>query len=144
MTKDIPSILYADDNRFDIDLFLLALDELKLEYQVDVVRDGQEALDFLFYEGAYTHRTRKNPTAIMLDIKMPKLNSIEVLKLICSEDELQNIPIIMVTSSEMEKDIKVCYDLGANAYIVKPIDFDEFIKMVEGLSRFCTYLNQNS
>ena len=135
-------ILCADDNPLDVDLLLLAFAEIELEPRIDVVRDGQEALDYLQYEGAYVDRPKAIPEAIILDIKMPKLDGIEVLKVIRYLPELENVPIIMLTSSEMMQDIKACYEYGVNAYVVKPIDFDEFIVMVRSVRNFWTFLNR--
>lgn len=141
MANEKAPILCADDNHFDIALFLEAFREIELPHRVDVVRDGQEALDYLSGQGAYLHQPPVVPAAILLDIKMPKLNGIEVLKILRNRPDLQHVPIIMVTASEMVKDVEICYDLGANAYVVKPIDFDEFVHMMRSLSRFWALLN---
>lgn len=144
MTKEYPEvILYADDNPHDARLFLFAAEEIELEYRVDIVENGQEALNYLNYEGKYATRVQEMPAAILLDIKMPKLNGIEALKAIRSKPEFQETPVIMITSSEMLKDITICYEQGASAYVVKPIDFDDFVQLVGSMSRFWTTLNNN-
>lgn len=141
MNKNLAPILCADDNPYDIELFLVAFEEIALQHPVIVTRDGQEALDYLNLEGPYSGRTPEVPAAILLDIKMPKINGIEVLKAIRSKPEWERIPVIMITSSEMQRDIEACYQLGANAYVVKPIDFEKFVGMVKSLSQFWSFLN---
>ncbi len=134
--KDAP-ILCVDDNPIDLELFRVAFEELGLDDAIEVARDGQEALDFLQSRDG----TPVIPAAILLDIKMPRLNGIEALKVIRANPALRQVPIIMLTSSEMGKDIEACYKLGANAYVVKPIDFEVFIKTVDAMRRFWKHLN---
>ncbi len=141
MAENHAPILCADDNPVDIELFRVAFEEIGLNYPLEVVRDGQEALDYLHQNGAYSQQAQVIPAAILLDIKMPRLNGIEALKIIRANPMLIHVPVIMLTSSEMLKDIEVCYSLGANAYVVKPIDFEEFIRKVESMSKFWQYLN---
>ncbi|PHN03172.1 response regulator [Flavilitoribacter nigricans] len=144
MTDELAPILCADDNPYDIELFLVAFEEIQLQHPIAVARDGQEALDYLNYQGRYEGRENTVPAAILLDIKMPKINGIEVLKAIRSKPEWACVPVIMITSSEMQKDVEACYALGANAYVVKPIDFEKFVGMVRSLSQFWSFLNNNS
>lgn len=134
--KDAP-ILCVDDNPIDLELFRVAFEELGLNDELAIARDGQEALDFLQSENG----ANVIPAAILLDIKMPRLNGIEALKVIRANPALRQVPVIMLTSSEMGKDIEACYALGANAYVVKPIDFEVFIKTVASMRRFWKYLN---
>lgn len=144
MRKTETLILCAEDNHLDVDLLLLAFNELGIDQRVEIVRDGQEAVDYLLYQGVYTTRPKIVPDAILLDIKMPKLNGIEVLKTVRHLPDLEEVPIIMLTSSEMRQDIEACYALGANAYVVKPIDFDKFLDMVQSIQQFWTLLNKQT
>lgn len=121
---------------------LAAFEENKIINRVDVVRDGTEALDYLLYEGKYADRPVELPVVILLDIKMPKKSGIEVLREIKANDALKRIPVVMLTSSDMEKDISECYTLGVNAYVVKPVDFFEFAKTVKTLGLFWSVLNR--
>lgn len=141
MKNKIPRVLYADDNYLDVELLSLAFEELKLEYQLDIVKNGQEALDYLLYQGIFAERPRETPAAILLDIKMPKLDGIEVLKGLRSHSALNKVPVFMLTSSELQNDVEICYQLGANAYVVKPIDFDNFLIMIKQMSLFWSRLD---
>lgn len=141
MNNNLPPILCADDNPYDVELFLIAFEEIELKHPVSIVRDGQEALDYLNYRGDYSNRPVHKPAAILLDIKMPKISGIDVLRAIREKEEWQEIPVIMMTSSKMKEDIDICYQLGANAYVVKPIEFDQFVKMVRSLSQFWSLLD---
>lgn len=137
-------ILLAEDNANDIELSLAAFKENKLANRVDVVRDGVEALDYLFYRGKYADRPVESPVVILLDIKMPKKTGIEVLKEIKQNPDLRNIPVVMLTSSDLDRDIIESYNLGVNAYVVKPVDFIEFAKAVKTLGLFWTVLNKTA
>jgi CheY-like chemotaxis protein len=139
--EQLCQILYAEDNLNDIELTLAAFKESNLANKIDVVRDGEEALDYLFYRGKYATREKSTPSFILLDIKMPKLDGIEVLKEIRQSTEYKNLPIVMLTSSQMETDVCRSYQLGANAYVVKPIDFVEFVKAIKNLGYFWAILN---
>lgn len=143
MTK-INRILYAEDNLNDIELTLSAFEEHNLANAVDVVRDGQEALDYLMRSGKYHQRTCDNPVVILLDIKMPKLDGIEVLKHIKSSPDLKNIPVVMLTSSQVEIDLVRSYELGANAFVVKPIDFTEFMNTIKSIALFWAITNKTT
>jgi len=138
----INPILLAEDNTNDIELTLAAFEENKLANHVDVVRDGVEAMDYLLYRGKYADRPRDTPIVVLLDIKMPKKTGIEVLKEIRENSELKTIPVVMLTSSNLERDIVESYNLGVNAYVVKPVDFIEFAKAVRILGLFWTVLNK--
>jgi CheY-like chemotaxis protein len=141
MRNDLAPIICADDNPYDIELFLVAFEEIGLQHPVEFIKDGQQALDYLNREGPFAGYDSPLPAAILLDIKMPKINGMEVLKAIREKPQWSKVPVIMMTSSEMQRDIEACYRLGANAYVVKPIDFEKFVKMVKSLSQFWTYLN---
>ena len=134
-------ILYAEDSDNDIELTLAAFQESKLANPIDVVRDGEEALDYLFYRGAYSNRLKEAPIFILLDLKMPKLDGIEVLKEIRKSENYKNIPVIILTSSKMESDIVKSYELGANSFVVKPIDFTEFVETIKNLGYFWAIIN---
>jgi CheY-like chemotaxis protein len=139
--EKLSRILYAEDSLNDIELTLAAFKESNLANQIDVVRDGDEALDYLFYRGKYSNREKSIPVFVLLDIKMPKLDGIEVLRVIRKSKEYKNLPVIMLTSSQMETDVTKSYHVGANAYVIKPINFSEFIKTIKGIGYFWAILN---
>jgi CheY-like chemotaxis protein len=134
--------LLAEDNANDIELTLAAFEENKLANRVDVVRDGTEAMDYLLCQGKFADRPAEMPVVILLDIKMPKKSGIEVLQEIKQNPDFNKIPVVMLTSSDMEKDICDSYELGVNAYVVKPVDFVEFAKAVKTLGLFWSVLNR--
>lgn len=142
--EKLAPILYAEDSSNDVELTLAAFKESNLANQIDVVRDGQEALDYLFYKGAYASRERYKPAFVLLDLKMPKVDGTEVLKAIRSSEEYKNLPVVMLTSSQMETDVYQSYKLGVNAFVVKPIDFSEFVKTVKGIGYFWAILNKTT
>ncbi|BDX39499.1 response regulator [Tenuifilaceae bacterium CYCD] len=139
--EKLARILYAEDSMDDIELTLAAFKEINMVNQIDIVRDGEEVIDYLFYKGKYANRENCTPTFVLLDIKMPKLDGIEVLKIIRQTDEYKSLPIVMLTSSQMEMDIIRSYQLGANGYVIKPIDFPEFVKAIKGIGYFWAILN---
>jgi CheY-like chemotaxis protein len=139
--EKLPRILYAEDSLNDIELTLAAFQESKLANNVDVVRDGEEVLDYLFYRGQYTKRKKIIPAFVLLDIKMPKMDGIEVLRIIRQSEEYKNLPVVMLTSSQMETDVINSYKLGANGFVVKPIDFSDFVKAIKGIGYFWAILN---
>lgn len=139
--KTIKHILYAEDNENDIELALAAFNESNLANPIDIVKDGNEVLDYLFYKGKYIKREKSIPLFVLLDIKMPKMDGIEVLKAIRESNEYKNLPVIILTSSQIESDIIKSYELGANGFVVKPIDFNEFIKTIRGIGYFWAILN---
>jgi len=141
--EKLANILYAEDSQEDIELTQAAFKESNFANPVDIVRDGEEALDYLFYRNKYTDRERKMPAVVLLDIKMPKLDGIEVLKQIRQKEEYRNLPVVMLTSSEMENDVIKSYKLGANGFVVKPIDFNEFVKAIKGIGYFWAILNRS-
>ena len=139
--EKLARILYAEDNLNDIELTMAAFKESNLANHVDVVRDGAETLDYLFYRGKYENREKIAPAFVLLDIKMPKLDGIEVLKEIRKAEDYKNLPVVMLTSSQMETDVMKSYELGANGFVVKPIDFSEFVKAIKGIGYFWAILN---
>jgi CheY-like chemotaxis protein len=140
--SDIKTILLVEDNSKDIELTIEALSEYNLANQVIVAKDGVEALEFLQCEGEYKLRKHDNPAVVLLDIKMPRMNGIEVLQAIRNDPGLKMLPVVMLTSSREEPDLKKCYELGANAYVVKPVDFSDFIQAVKQLGVFWAVINE--
>lgn len=135
-------ILLAEDDQRDVELTLAALDEISLANKVDVVNNGEEALDYLFKRGTYKNRAHTNPAVVVLDVKMPKVDGLEVLKQIKKSKKLRTIPVVILTSSKMESDLIASYNLGANAFIVKPVQFEEFMKTIKEIGSFWGILNQ--
>jgi CheY-like chemotaxis protein len=137
----LPRILYAEDNLNDIELTIAAFQECNLANNIDIVHDGEEALDYLFYRGKYINRKEEIPAFVLLDIKMPKVDGIETLRIIRQSEIYVNLPVVMLTSSQMESDIMESYKIGANGFVVKPIDFADFIKAIKGIGYFWAILN---
>jgi two-component system, response regulator len=143
MNPDEVDILLVDDSQDDVDLTLHALRAEKLANHVFVVRDGEEALDFLFCSGPHTQRSFDHaPNLVLLDLKLPKVDGLQVLKQIKGDPRTRNIPVVMMTSSREEQDMLRGYDLGVNSYLQKPVDFDEFRKMVKLLGLYWLVTNQ--
>jgi CheY-like chemotaxis protein len=142
MTVSYKPILLADDNPYDAELALAAMEEQRLAEKVTLCRDGSEVLDYLYRRGSYAARPEGHPTVIMLDLKMPKVDGLEVLRAIKSDDLLKRIPVVIFTSSREEQDILRCYAVGANAYVVKPVEFGEFRKTVTELGLFWGTINE--
>jgi CheY-like chemotaxis protein len=140
--KEPGTILYAEDDERDIELTMEALREHNLANSVKVVRDGEEALDCLYRRGAYKDRDGEDPVLILLDIKMPKVDGLQVLRQIKSDRRLKTIPVVVLTSSREEKDLLESYQLGVNAYVVKPVDFENFVKAVKEIGLFWMLLNE--
>ena len=140
--KNLRSILLAEDNPNDIELILDALLNKKIVNRVAVVNDGVEVLEYLRYEGKYKMRGKEDPAVILLDIKMPRLNGIEVLREIRNDLAFKSIPVVMLTSSREEPELKLCYELGVNAYVIKPVDFKDFINAVTEVGMFWALLNE--
>ena len=135
-------ILLVEDDVRDVELTLTALDDYKLANEVVVCRDGQEALDYLYGRGKFSDRAGEIPAVILLDLKLPKVDGLEVLEQIKSDERLRMIPVVMLTSSHEEKDMMRSYKLGVNAYVVKPVDFHEFINAVKELGMFWAVINE--
>lgn len=140
--SELRPILLAEDNSQDIELTLEALTEYSLANRVVVVRDGVEAMQYLRREGKHAQRKQVNPAVIILDIKMPRMDGIEVLKAIRSDPALKTIPVVMLTSSREEQDLLRSYESGINAYVVKPVKFKEFIEAVKQVGIFWAILNE--
>lgn len=139
----LKTILLAEDNPRDVELTIEALNEHKLANQVDVVHDGVEVMEYLTYEGRFKNRPKGNPIVLLLDIKMPRMDGIEVLEAIRSNEKLKMLPVVMLTASREEPDLVKCYALGVNAYVVKPVDFKDFLDAVKHIGVFWAMLNQN-
>jgi CheY-like chemotaxis protein len=139
---DLRSILLAEDDPKDVELTLEALSEHNLANRVHVVRDGVEALEFLRCEGKYASRTPGNPAVLLLDVKMPRKDGIETLREIRSDAALKMLPVVMLTSSREEQDLMRSYELGVNAYVVKPVDFNDFIEAVKQIGMFWAIINE--
>ena len=135
-------ILMVEDDPKDVELTLTALEEYNLANEVVVTRDGQEALDYLYCRGQYSARSSDNPAVLLLDLKLPKVDGLEVLHQIKSDDRLKMIPVVVLTSSREERDMMRSYQLGVNAYVVKPVDFHEFVNAVRELGVFWAVINQ--
>lgn len=139
---DFKRILLVEDNPNDVELTLAAFEEHHLANEVVVVRDGADALDYLFRRGAFANRLAGNPAVILLDLKLPKVNGLEVLEAVRAEAALRTLPIVVLTSSREEPDLARCYELGVNAYVVKPVDFGDFVRAVGNLGVFWALINQ--
>lgn len=139
---DVKKILLVEDNPQDVELTIEAFKHFNLANQVVNVHDGVEAMEYLHYEGAYKTRPKGNPAVILLDIKMPRMDGIEVLEAIRKDDKLKTIPVVMLTSSREDPDLKRCYELGTNAYVVKPVNFNEFMEAVKQIGVFWAILNE--
>ncbi|WFU39114.1 response regulator [Bradyrhizobium sp. CB82] len=135
-------ILIVEDDPRDVELTLAALEEYYLTNEVVVTRDGQEALDYLYCRGQFDSRSNENPAVMLLDLKLPKIDGLEVLQQIKSDDHLKVIPVVVLTSSHEEKDMMKSYKLGVNAYVVKPVDFHEFVNAVKELGAFWAIVNE--
>src|SRR5262249_37921344 len=139
--NELRSILLAEDNLNDVELTLAGLSALNLANEIVVTRDGAEALDYLYCRGRYAGRTNGNPAVVLLDLKMP-LDGLEVLREIKSHQNLKSIPVVMITSSAQETDLARSYQLGVNAYVVKPVNYRDFISAVRRVGAFWAVVNQ--
>jgi two-component system, response regulator len=135
-------ILLVEDNPQDVELTMRTLNKHHVANQIFVVTDGEEALDFLYCRNQYAQRSRHLPRVVFLDIKLPKLNGLEVLKTIKSDEHMHHIPVVMLTSSVEDPDIKAAYELGANSYVVKPVDFKNFSETINNLGMYWLVVNQ--
>ena len=140
--KELKRILLVEDNPSDVELTLEALASHHLANEVVVVRDGAEALDYLFRRDIFALREKGNPVVVILDLKLPKVNGMEVLKTIRSTEELKFTPVVILTSSREERDLVESYRLGVNAYVVKPVDFNDFVGAVSRLGIFWAIVNE--
>jgi CheY-like chemotaxis protein len=139
---ELKRILLVEDSVNDVELVFAALEENHLANEVVVARDGEEALDYLYRRGVFRLRAEGHPAVVLLDLKLPKVDGLEVLKQIKSDPEMRTIPVVMMTSSREEKDLVTSYDRGVNAYVVKPMDFGEFVHAIKELGLFWGVVNQ--
>lgn len=136
-------ILLIEDNPYDAEMTIRALKKNNLANKLVHLEDGQEALDFIFAEGNYANRkVEDTPKVILLDLKMPKVNGIQVLQKIKADERTKNIPVVVLTSSKEDPDIKECYRLGVNSYVVKPVQFEKFVTTISELGLYWMILNQ--
>jgi two-component system, response regulator len=141
---DYVEILLVEDNTSDAELTIRALKKNNLANNLFHVKDGAEALNFIYCKSEYAHRNNKNkPKLILLDLKMPKIDGLEVLKILKSDEETKHIPIVILTSSKEEKDLINSYQLGANSFIQKPVEFEKFVKSIVDIGMYWVILNQN-
>jgi DNA-binding response OmpR family regulator len=134
-------ILMVEDDSNDVDMTMTALEEYNLANEVVVTRDGEEALDYLYCRGKYASRSGDNPAVMLLDLKLPKVDGLEVLRQVKAEEKLKMIPVVVLTSSHEERDMVASYKLGVNAYVVKPVDFHEFVNAIKELGVFWAVIN---
>jgi len=132
----------VEDDPKDVELSLTALEEYNLANEVVVVGDGEQALDYLYYRGEFQSRSGENPAVMLLDLKLPKVDGLEVLKQIKGDEKLKLIPVVVLTSSKEEKDMVASYKLGVNAYVVKPVDFHDFVNAIKELGAFWAIINE--
>lgn len=142
MVITLRKILLVEDNPNDVELTLEALAEHNLVNSVDRVCDGEEALDYLFRQGKFASRPEGNPMVILLDLKLPKVDGLEVLRKIRADEQLHLIPVVILSSSREERDLVESYKLGVNAYVVKPVDFHKFVEAVKMLGLFWAIINE--
>jgi CheY-like chemotaxis protein len=135
-------ILLVEDDKRDLELTLIALERSQLANDVVIVRDGAQALDYLNREGDHAGRAEGNPAVILLDLKLPKVNGLEVLRIVRATESLRSVPVVMLTSSHEESDVLRSYELGVNAYVVKPVDFKQFVAAIADLGVFWAVLNE--
>src|SRR6476660_2150350 len=140
--NELGRILIVEDDPKDVELTLTALEEYNLANEVVVTRDGEEALDYLYCRGNFKMRTSENPAVLLLDLKLPKVDGLEVLQQIKSDEKLRMIPVVVLTSSREERDMVASYKLGVNAYVVKPVDFHEFVNAIKELGIFWAVINE--
>jgi DNA-binding response OmpR family regulator len=141
MNDKLGRILIVEDDPNDVELTLTALEEYNLANEVVVVGNGADALDYLYCRGKFAGRSGENPAVMLLDLKLPKVDGLEVLKQVKSDERMMMIPIVVLTSSREEKDMVASYKLGVNAYVVKPVDFHEFVNAIRELGIFWAIIN---
>lgn len=142
MTDSLGRILIVEDDPKDVDLTLTALEEYNLANEVVVTHDGEEALDYLYSRGSFKARPNGNPAVVLLDLKLPKVDGLEVLEQMKSDQKLKMIPVVVLTSSRQERDLVASYKYGVNAYVVKPVDFHEFVNAIKELGSFWAVINE--
>ena len=139
---DLRPILLIEDSPQDVELTLAALGKCRLDNEVVVTRDGAEGLDFLYRKGAHADRAAGDPAVVLLDLKLPKLDGLEVLERVKKDPTLRHVPVVMLTSSREERDLVRSYELGVNAFVVKPVEFKAFFSAIEDLGVFWAVLNE--
>ncbi|CCF21456.1 Response regulator rcp1 [Pseudorhizobium banfieldiae] len=139
---ELRPILLVEDSPRDLELTLAALEKCQLANEIVIARDGAEAIDYLFGTGTYEGRPEGDPTVVLLDLKLPKVDGLEVLERVKRNERLRHIPIVMLTSSREEQDLVKSYELGVNAFVVKPVEFNEFFKAIQDLGVFWALLNE--
>lgn len=142
MAISTQTILLIEDNPDDVELTLHALKRNNIINPIDVVRDGQEAVDYLFFGGQYAGSEHGTPAVILLDLKLPKIDGLDVLKKVKADQKLKQVPVVVLTSSREEKDIIESYNLGVNSYIRKPVDFEQFVETVRYIGYYWLLLNE--
>lgn len=135
-------ILMVEDDPKDVELTLTALEDYNLANEVVVTHDGEQALDYLYCRGEYASRSSENPAVMLLDLKLPKVDGLEVLRQVKADPKLKLVPVVVLTSSKEEKDMVASYKLGVNAYVVKPVDFHEFVNAIKELGAFWAVINE--
>jgi CheY-like chemotaxis protein len=140
--SEVKRILLVEDSAADVELTLEALGQNRLANEVVVVRDGAAALDYLYRRGEHADRAEGNPAVVLLDLKMPKVDGLQVLKQVKADETLRHVPIVMLTSSREEQDLVESYRLGVNGYVVKPVDFGRFVEAVKQLGMFWAVVNE--
>lgn len=140
--RKLRKILLVEDNSNDVELTLEALADYRIANEVVVLRDGEEALDYLFRRGPFAAREPDHPAVMLLDLKMPKVDGLSVLRIVKADPDLRLVPIVMLTSSREERDLVDSYQLGVNAYVVKPVDFAQFVDSVKQVGHFWALLNE--
>lgn len=140
--SNLRPILLVEDNPKDLELTIAALEKCKLANEIVVARDGAEALDYLYRRGAYAERHAGDPAVVLLDLKLPKVDGLEVLEHVKRDPDMRSFPIVMLTSSREESDLVRSYQLGVNAFVVKPVDFGEFFEAIRDLGVFWAILNE--
>ena len=140
--ENLKRILLVEDDSKDIELTLTALSEHNLANEVAVARDGVEALDYLYRRGSFAERPPGDPAVILLDLKMPRLDGVQVLRQLKADERMRMIPVVILTSSRESSDLQECYLLGVNAYVVKPVRFFEFVEAVKQIGMFWALINQ--
>lgn len=142
MSSGLKRILLAEDNPMDAELALSALEEQRVAYEIIVVQDGADALDYLLQRGSYATRLAGPPVVAFLDLKMPRVDGLTLLREMKSNPELRTIPVVMLTSSREEQDLIRSYQAGVNAYVVKPVDFQQYVEAVRKLGQFWAHINE--
>lgn len=140
--EPIKRILLVEDDEKDIELTVTALSEYNLANEIAIAHDGVEALDYLYRRGAFAQRPNDNPLVILLDLKMPRLDGVQVLKQLKADEQMRSIPIVILTSSRESRDLEECYALGVNAYVVKPVRFTAFVEAVKQIGVFWALINE--